>query len=104
MRLIDADALDDVIQDLNENHNRGITRGEYKRISAVLWEFPTIEPQRKKGKWIIIGKTRESEGDSDYDFQCSVCGYTDCHNVNVEVPYCWHCGAEMTGGDEEWEH
>lgn len=40
-RYIDTERLDEVVQDLNENHDTGITRYEYKRISAVLWEFPT---------------------------------------------------------------
>ncbi len=43
MRLIDADALDDVMMRLNFKENRGITRGEYKLIDSVLFEFPTIE-------------------------------------------------------------
>lgn len=43
MRLIDVDTIDDVVQDLNKNHNSGITRNEHKRITAVLWEMPTID-------------------------------------------------------------
>ena len=43
MRLIDADTIDDMVQDLNENHNSEITRNEYKRIIGVLYEMPTID-------------------------------------------------------------
>lgn len=43
MRLIDADALDDVMLILNFGQNRGITRAEYKLIESVLFEFPTID-------------------------------------------------------------
>lgn len=51
MRLIDADALDDVIQNLNEK-NWGITRADYKMIDAVLFEFPTIEPLSAREAYI----------------------------------------------------
>lgn len=43
MRLIDADVLDEVVLDLNTNRNAGITRGEYKIIDSVLFEFPTVD-------------------------------------------------------------
>lgn len=89
MRLIDADALDDVVQDLNENKNYGITRGEYKRIDAVLFEFSTIEP--KKGEWIPI--TKGERGYSAGDFRCSVCHQPNkCYTM---TNYCSHCGAYM---------
>lgn len=42
MRLIDADALDDVVAILN-NKGRGITRHEYKVIEGVLFAFPAID-------------------------------------------------------------
>ena len=100
MRLIDADALDDVVQDLNENKNYGITRGEYKRIDAVLFEFPTIEPEDRCGEcdawnqyknypprpqWIpcdermpdgqteVIVSCCDDAGDSRYDY--TACGW-----------------------------
>ena len=41
MRLIDADALDDLICQLNEEGHE-ITRNEYKMIDNILFEFPTI--------------------------------------------------------------
>ena len=43
MRLIDADVLDEVVLDLNTNRNAGITRGEYKIIDSVLFEFPAVD-------------------------------------------------------------
>lgn len=42
MRLIDADALDNVVMRLNAKRNKGITRSEYKLIDNVLSEFPTL--------------------------------------------------------------
>lgn len=40
-RLIDADMLDDVIMQMNENGAQ-ITRYEYKVLDNVLFEMPTI--------------------------------------------------------------
>ena len=42
MRLIDADALDDLICQLNEEGHE-ITRNEYKMIDNILFEFPTVD-------------------------------------------------------------
>ena len=60
MRLIDADALDDLICQLNEE-GREITRNEYKMIDNILFEFPTvcdleqirdeIERKANSGQW-----------------------------------------------------
>lgn len=47
MRLIDADAVDDIIQTLNEN-GWHITRDEYKRIDRILFEMPTVYMVRCK--------------------------------------------------------
>lgn len=42
-RYIDADKLDEIVQDLNKHYEVPITRYEYKRISGVLCEFPTAD-------------------------------------------------------------
>lgn len=42
MRLIDADTLDDLICQLNEEGHE-ITRNEYKMIDNILFEFPTVD-------------------------------------------------------------
>ena len=41
-RYIDADYLDELITQLNQE-GRGITRGEYKMIDSILFEFPTAD-------------------------------------------------------------
>ena len=72
MRPIDADALLEKVWDAD-------TRAGY--VQVVDWgdieEAPTIEPERKRGRWI--------------DGECSACGY------GVEpwnnTPYCPNCGA-----------
>ena len=42
-RLIDADSLDSVVLRLNTEENAQITRGEYKLIDSVIFEFPTVD-------------------------------------------------------------
>ena len=43
MRLIDADALENVVQSLNKKHTKCITNGEQEYFSNILHEFPTID-------------------------------------------------------------
>ena len=62
-----------------------------------LYVLPSEQPERKKGKWIKKEKIDpELPEDSDYRFECSLCGWSDEHNDKMIVPYCWHCGAEMS--------
>lgn len=91
MRLIDADALDDVITRLNFNENWGITRGEYKLINSVIFEFSTVDavPVRH-GKWIdrngaVVAPFWER-------YECSECGARSDNSK-----YCPNCGADMRG-------
>lgn len=48
----------------------------------------------RHGRWIATG---EWDKDLNYYYQCSACGHGDWHSGNVDVPYCWHCGAKMDG-------
>lgn len=49
----------------------------------------------RHGHWIMLHKTHNVDEDNDYDWRCSECNHVDCHNINVEVPFCWYCGAKM---------
>lgn len=72
--------LDDVIQ-------------EY--IKSGLMEFDDFRP---KGHWILSqSQDKEDTDNGNYRFECSNCGYSDTHSKATEVPYCWHCGADMNG-------
>lgn len=59
---------------------------------------PTIEPQRKKGRW--IKKTIKKKIENDYS--CSECGrhvsVMRGYDVRLVYPFC-HCGADMTEGE-----
>ena len=65
----------------------------YKLFENVLREQPTIEPQRKKGHWILV---KGSNG-KDYH-KCSKCLHTQ--EITGVKNYCAVCGAEMREQDE----
>ena len=91
MRLIDADALKEVIYnnlytitDFFNRQDRGMfwTGG----IEKAIDEAPTIDAEPvRRGKWIYkVGF-----------FECSECGYV---TINEKVcHYCYNCGARMDG-------
>lgn len=68
----------------------------------VLTQLPSAQPERKKGKWII----------NEYGaVVCSECKWnaprimTGClanrHLDYDKSDYCWHCGADMRGDQDE---
>ena len=96
MRLIDADACESYFwEHLDDN-------GMAAAMNAIN-DMPTIEPQRKKGKWIY----GESEAGND-GYYCSKCGNFvpwkyDEYDIDFikEFLFCNKCGAEMRGDADE---
>ena len=103
MRLIDADAFKEYMRKALEE-----TRGYYpdngEWAEAITEQFcediddqPTIEPQRKTGKWIKVnGKTA---------INCSIC-YHCSWSLSFEYTvkrfnFCPNCGADMRGKQDE---
>ena len=86
MRLIDADALQREYMQFHDG----------KRI-VLVDVAPTIEPERKKGKWI--------EGRDERFVKCSECGLESTKNDLMgialfgekEPHFCPNCGADMRG-------
>ena len=84
MRAIDADALSKKL--LEELHNRsmqGFGKGLMIANSCVI-NAPTIEPERKKGKWGNHG-------------ECPFCSYL---RQWEDDRFCGNCGADMRGEQE----
>lgn len=76
--------------------NEKIADEIYRYLCDGLEECENVEPERRNGKWIKKEKIYpELPEDSDYRFECSLCGWSDQHNDKMIVPYCWHCGSEM---------
>ncbi len=61
-------------------------------IRNLLDELEDLPPAQPRGKWIHY-----DEGDFDYDYKCSNCGYA----VWDDSDFCPGCGADMRGEDNE---
>jgi len=75
MRLIDAD---DFIERFSH------TPMVQEAIRKAMDKMPTIEPERKKGKWIVY-------------YECPKCGEI----TKDFTEYCPFCSADMRGEDDE---
>ena len=92
MRLIDADDIryDQLLNIGNKEHPL-----EWAVSQSSINSMPTIDAEPvRHGHWIERIKVYPDLLVT-YNYQCSNCGYWDMHGSNVEVPYCWHCGAKM---------
>ena len=84
-----------------EEINRVAWRCAINCAEEMIGHLPSVEPERKKGKWLckpygIIFKQKI--------WQCSVCGNTlDFEGVNAgrgDANYCPNCGARMDCSEE----
>ena len=87
MRAIDADALRDRLQNLGyDDWNQGVTTTwaeAFNECADMVDEQPTIEPERKKGRW-----TKENA--------CEFCGFQPWFERDIRtLSFCPNCGAEM---------
>ena len=93
MRLIDADALSDL---LVETYEKAPTEKALLFVALLLKnneQVPTFE-KRPRGEWI--------DHSEDYGYvECPFCHeLTSCSDNADELHYCWNCGAEMRKGDK----
>lgn len=89
MRLIDADALIKKAYSEIEGMDK-----PYKDFGTILeWlvdKMPTIEPKRKKAKWINPSQDPEIMNKELFS-DCSLCGFVSMN----EYKYCPNCGSRM---------
>lgn len=73
------------------------TEKDYNRmIHLVRDTAPSVQPERKKGKWLLSDEQRREDTDNgNYLYFCSNCLRSDIHAKTQEVPFCWWCGADM---------
>ena len=63
------------------------------RAEGAIFNLPSAQPERKKGKWIFKEDFRIVDG---YDWKCDQCGSWQRYTSN----YCPKCGARMGGCDD----
>lgn len=73
-----------------------------KRIIEAIKSVPSVEPERKPGKWIPCTKSGmpltelgRREGGKWYGYKCSECNHIYKGNALTESPFCQKCGADM---------
>lgn len=105
MRLIDADALmEDINESLSAMTGIGIAVGGdwlWAKLNDAIEHAPTIEPERKKGKWI----EKDLDNFRKYEVVCSECGSRyignyDAYDEPCDFMYCPSCGAKMEEGED----
>ena len=96
-RLIDGDELLEILRIMKERYfDRKIILG---KVVEEVKRMPTIDPERKKGKWIpaFDGKFRGGA----YWFNCSECGHIVAGGLQSGNFFCENCGADMREGEQE---
>lgn len=90
-RLIDADVLERDVWQMSRTVQIDKNTMEFQTRKPT--DFPAIEPQRMRGRWI------EPTEDNDY-WECPVCH--DTYELDVDVTpkdarlfFCPNCGADM---------
>ena len=83
MRLIDADLLG--LTDMEIIMCDGDYKEALKMLIDKIEHAPTIEPQRKKGKWTK-------------DCACEICGFKPWYERDIHtLSFCPNCGADLRG-------
>lgn len=62
----------------------------YSNLFDFVCELPSVEPERKPGKWVKVINPDTNEWDGEYT--CSEC-WRAC--VQMSMKYCANCGTDM---------
>lgn len=92
MRLVDADAMIDKYGEWYTEE--GTEEGYIGTVKGIVDSMPTIEPARKKGKWILV-----TDGNGQH-YVCDHCGQWRYHQGQK---FCSECGLKMEEGDWDAE-
>lgn len=101
MRLIDADALKEKIDNM---WNGRPLSSLGARILVTIDDAPSIDIEPKRGEWIDKGWKgywqfeTDGRGNCWHEYECSECGF---HNKGGKPNFCPNCGARMKGADDE---
>ena len=73
-------------------------KDEIREIKRELGKLPAVEPERKKGKWLL-----DNIPGGGF-WVCSVCKFpSEAFAANVLYKFCPSCGADMRGKQDESE-
>ncbi len=111
MRAIDADAL---IRELTSvkvtfGSSNGLVEGGLSIAISMVNNAPTVEPERKKGKWLKKEVTHIDDLEAKdiitewQSAKCNVCGKyhtTPYMYYFSDYDFCPNCGARMEGMEE----
>lgn len=106
MRAIDADKLIDGYRHMGydpsehpeESYMEGWCKGFNSAVDHCVHHAihaPTIEPERKTGKWILHPEQKNIFGGKT--IECSKCGDKCLVQFVEKEKYCRNCGAKMEG-------
>ena len=98
MRLIDADALIDILRKSHESHatnsrEESLLDRDIRLVKEQAKYHPIIIEEPKQGEWIDTGEAI----DDDIEVKCSLCG----EELYWLANFCPNCGARMREGDEK---
>ena len=98
MRLIDGDALRDLMQSLAyDDWNQGVNTSwadAFRECARRVEEAPTVDAVPVvHGHWITAGAP---DIDGNQSYRCSVCDCLELHSPSAKVSYCWNCGASLS--------
>lgn len=81
-------------EQVRENIEKLRAAGVEPSVSDVRYvKLAEYEDKEKRGKWRQVSV--QTDEFNNHLYECTLCRATDRHNINVNVPYCWHCGAKM---------
>lgn len=92
MRYIDANAL---MKELEREVELADDWKTAHEIANVAKYFPTTEIEPRHAHWITRNRKERL-------YQCSHCGAGDSFPNDLEVNYCWNCGAKMDEKEGDW--
>ena len=104
MRLIDADALYEKVDESQaHNNHQGIAHSvhnaEHAHFKFMIHQAPTIDPEVRHGRWIPTEYDSYADGAPVWDkWECSECGHEHKGEEDTLTPFCPNCGARMDGG------
>lgn len=96
MRTIDSDALiKQMIADAEQIED-SVARIFYSAAISDIEHAPTIEPERKRGKW--IWHWDQNDPDTAFEASCSICNKISTMPVG---DFCKWCGSKMESEKNE---